>query len=123
MAEASNTAAIEFPPPTSDWDDPTHVGLFATSDGTVFLGSSALTDDVDAPTTGAAVSFAANALEIEVPDGELASQGSNRAVNGIINGTVYVSLHSASPGSTGTNELSGNGYARVAIASSAWTVS
>lgn len=28
----------------------------------------------------------------------------------------YISLHSADPGATGTSELSGNGYARVAIA-------
>jgi hypothetical protein len=28
----------------------------------------------------------------------------------------YVSLHSADPGLTGANELSGNGYARVAVA-------
>lgn len=26
---------------------------------------------------------------------------------------IYVSLHSADPGLTGTSELSGNGYARV----------
>ena len=29
--------------------------------------------------------------------------------------TVYVSLHSADPGETGASELSGNGYARVAV--------
>jgi len=29
--------------------------------------------------------------------------------------TLYVSLHTADPGQTGTSEVSGNGYARVAV--------
>ena len=33
--------------------------------------------------------------------------------------TVYVSLHSASPGETGTNELEGTGYARAAVTNNA----
>jgi len=33
----------------------------------------------------------------------------------------YVSLHSADPGGTGTNELTGNGYARPLIAPAGWT--
>lgn len=33
--------------------------------------------------------------------------------------TVYVSLHSADPGETGASELSGNGYARVAVTNNA----
>jgi hypothetical protein len=33
--------------------------------------------------------------------------------------TVYVSLHSADPGETGANELTGNGYARVAVTNNA----
>lgn len=35
----------------------------------------------------------------------------------------YISLHSADPGLTGTSELSGNGYARVAVsvASGSWS--
>ena len=35
----------------------------------------------------------------------------------------YISLHSADPGATGASELSGNGYARVAVsvASGSWT--
>jgi hypothetical protein len=31
-------------------------------------------------------------------------------------GTLYMSLHTASPGLTGTNEVSGNAYARTVIA-------
>jgi hypothetical protein len=31
-------------------------------------------------------------------------------------GSIYVSLHSADPGATGASELSGNAYARVAVA-------
>lgn len=33
--------------------------------------------------------------------------------------TVYVSLHSADPGETGANELSGDGYARASITNNA----
>ena len=51
MATASNTSAVSFPTPTGAWSDPTHVGFFTASSGGDFLGSSALTDDVDAPTT------------------------------------------------------------------------
>lgn len=36
--------------------------------------------------------------------------------------TRYVGLHSADPGATGANELSGNGYARAAIAHDVYTV-
>lgn len=33
--------------------------------------------------------------------------------------TLYMSLHTASPGETGANEISGNSYARAALATSA----
>ena len=36
--------------------------------------------------------------------------------------TRYIGLHSADPGATGASELSGNGYARVAVAHDIWTV-
>ena len=42
---------------------------------------------------------------------------------GLIGATVYISLHSAAPTNAGKNELAGNAYARVAVASANWTVS
>ena len=39
---------------------------------------------------------------------------------GLFSATRYVSLHTADP--TSANELSGGGYARVAVAAAGWTV-
>lgn len=37
----------------------------------------------------------------------------NAAVDGIAAAATYISLHTADPGTTGTNEVSGGSYARV----------
>ena len=47
----------------------------------------------------------------------LTTTGRNNALDGIP--ITHVSLHSAFPGSTGSNELSGSGYARVSVVFSA----
>jgi hypothetical protein len=49
----------------------------------------------------------------------LSTAGRNAACDGIAAVAGYASLHSASPGTTGANELSGGGYARQAITWSA----
>lgn len=38
----------------------------------------------------------------------------NAAVTGVKNGATYISLHTADPGATGTSEVTGGTYARVA---------
>lgn len=45
----------------------------------------------------------------------LAAAGETRALNGLLN-SVYVSLHTGNPGTSGANEVSGNGYARQSAA-------
>jgi hypothetical protein len=35
--------------------------------------------------------------------------------------TVYVSLHTADPGDTGANEVTGGNYARIGVANAGWT--
>lgn len=35
--------------------------------------------------------------------------------------TVHVSLHTADPGDTGANEVTGGNYARIAVANAGWT--
>ena len=36
-------------------------------------------------------------------------------IDAVMQGTIYVSLHSGDPSTTGANELSGNGYARQLV--------
>jgi hypothetical protein len=50
----------------------------------------------------------------------LSGAGETAMLNGLMTGGVYVSLHTADPGTSGTNELSGNGYARQSVS---WTTS
>lgn len=45
----------------------------------------------------------------------LESVGLNLAADGVRAGIVLMSLHTANPGATGTNEVSGGGYARKTI--------
>lgn len=47
----------------------------------------------------------------------LSTTGANAAIAGVLvpGTTYYLSAHSASPGTTGANELSGGGYARQAV--------
>lgn len=44
----------------------------------------------------------------------LAAAGETRALNGLLN-AVYVSLHTGDPGTAGSNEASGGGYARQSV--------
>ncbi len=121
MASYSNTSAVTFPVPSDDWADPTFVGIWTAATGGTFLGRVGLSNDVDAPTDGATVSFAATMLVVEISNDDFTVAGAQQALNGYISGTRYISLHSADPGTDGSNELSGNDYARVAIASTAWS--
>lgn len=121
MADRSNTATIQFPTPTAAWADPTHFGIWTASSGGSFLGGEALTTNVDAPSTGDDVEFGAGNLTVEIPDGDFTATGAGRGLDGFLAGTLYISLHSGAPGNNGADELSGGGYARVAIAAAGWS--
>ena len=120
MASITNKSVLQFPTPTANWSAPTHFGLWSSassSSSTAFLGSTPVTGTVSAPEADSVVQFAIDALTVTVPNGEFTDVGVNKMINGLVESMVYVSLHSASPGSDGSNELSGSAYARVSVSS------
>ena len=123
MATARNTGVIQFPEPTGTWTQPTHYGIWTGATGGDFIGGDQLTSTVPQPTTGSDVEFAASALGLTLTEDEETAAGGRRSLNGYLVGTVYVSLHSAAPGTNGANEISGNAYARVGVALAGWTFS
>ena len=125
MATATNTAAITFPVPNAAGQDPTHVTLKTASTGGDTLWVDSLDNNPDAYTIGATVAFQASQFSITITasGNALTDDGATACLNSIIAGTRYVALHMGDPGANGTaNELTGSDYARVAIASTAWTV-
>ena len=119
MAIASNTAVINWPTPTAEWGVPRRLGVFTASTGGTYLGGSQ-TGVGAAPEQNATVSAAIGAVQIEIPAGMLSDAGAREAVNGIVDMTLHVSLHTDAAGTTSSNELSGDAYARIAV--SAWIV-
>ena len=126
MAVATNDNVIQFAAPTpAAWGTITHLGFHKSATGTTtFAGGSAL-DTSRATSIGADVEIPAGDLTITIPDGELTTYGVGQAFDGLLGttGSIYISLHTASPGSNGANEVSGNAYARIAVAVSDITVS
>ena len=102
---------------------PTHVGFWTALTGGTWLGGDEITNvsSYETPVDTTTIEFPVQGLEIEVPDGELTSNGAIRCTRGFVDGTIYISLHSADPGNTGANELSATGgYARIAVESARW---
>lgn len=120
---AFNTAALRFSMPVGEWVRPTHFGIWATSGSGSFIAGDSLSALVSAPQVGETVEFPPQTLTVVLPAGEWSAAGVSRGLGGFVGGTVYISLHSSSPGSTGDNELSGNGYSRAAISAGNWTIS
>ena len=120
MAQAVNTAAVLFAAGNAG-DDTTHVGLWTALTGGTFLGAQAITADTAALQAGERFRLPASAVVITFPEGDFRPAMAVRGVNGIIAGTLYLSLHSADPGTTGANQIAGT--ARQAIALADWTVS
>lgn len=121
----SNRVALTFALPSAAWDDPTHVGMWDSETGGKLLHHEALTNDVAAPRTGSAVTYAAGALTVTL-GGEITPDGVQAACqSGLLSSTVYASLHTADPtdvaATAAANELTGNAYARLAVASAQWT--
>ena len=116
MAFARNTNAISF---ANVQEVPTDLGIWTASNGGSLLGSSTATI-TPTPVVGDTVTFDALEIEIEIPDGEFTDDGSNKAVDGFISGTVYLALHTDSP--TTSNQVSVDSNNRKSIASGGWTV-
>ena len=128
MSIARNNASIEFDEATGTFSaKPQWVGINTAASGSGnFVGKGEITTAENAyatPTAGRTVVFEANALEIEIPDGDLTQYGSDLAVDGVIISVLYLMLHSAEPNTNGSNELtSAGGYSRAQIPISLWTV-
>ena len=120
MASITNKNVLQFPTPTANWLAPTHFGLWSSATSTdsgAYLGSTPVTGTVSAPETDSVVQFAIDALTVTIPNGEFTDVSVTRMFNGLVDIMVYVSLHSANPGSSGANELTGNAYTRVSVSS------
>ena len=125
MAKAVNTSAITFPVVTARGADATHWGIWDALTGGNFLYGGVNTDDTAALELGDNFRFSAGMLEIEQVQSAAAritERGAQRAIRGMITGTLYVSAHSSNPGITGAGEITANGMTRVAISAAGWTV-
>ena len=121
MATAENTNEILSEATLEDGvgEDVTHIGLFTDSSAGIFLWGRAITSNVDAIALGEKYRIPPRDVVLtQNLDGGETEAMARRALNGRIEGTLYVSFHTGAPGLTGANESSEIG--RVAI--SAWTV-
>lgn len=116
MATATNNAVIQFPTPTGAWQIPTMWTLNTASSGGTELIRRPLLNTVVAPALNSDVEFSTGELDLEIPAGQFTAAGGLRAMTNFLTGTLYVGLR------TNNAELSGNAYARVAIAQSGWTI-
>lgn len=64
--QASNAARIDFPDPSGDWGDPTHVALWSAENAGDVLFSGTLSRDVEAPGAGDAVRVAVGGLTLDL---------------------------------------------------------
>ena len=114
---ATNTAAVVYAIPTAAWLASTYATAWTSEAGTTdaeFVGETALTTTTDAPAIGSTVSFLAGKLVFQVPDGEFGDAGTLRSVTGLVDGSIWVRLHSGDPGTNHTdNQLTGGSYAPI----------
>lgn len=115
----SNTSAVVFPTATGNWTQATYGGLWDAATLGNFLFGGALTANITVLNAEIA-RFAAGAFDISMT-GKFGTTTIHNIINALLRNTslqvaqAYASLHSGDPGTSGTNELSGNNYARVAM--------
>ncbi len=126
---AQNTAAMNFSDPSSDYSaSPTDMFLwdkpFETTDDSddtnnpVLLWQADLTGNPGTPVLGSRFGFNASALRLSLVGGAVTAMGSKAAFEaGLVSGTRYLSLHSADPGTDGSNRQGGF----VEVADTVWT--
>ena len=117
MAAGTNDAAINFPTVTTGGQDITQGALYESASGSNLLyGPIDLTNDPAALGAGGSYTVPVGDLDITIAaTSPLSERGARRELTGLLNG-VYVGLLQ------GGSELSGDNYARVFVAASAWTV-
>lgn len=141
----SNAALITFPKATGGTNTITHYGIGTASSGAgVLLVRDALASslavstniqpqfaigDLDFATSGdVSDSWIAGVLNLLFNNSDIANIGDATGLRGSSTaGSLYVSLHTSDPGTTGdqtTNEATYTSYARVAVARTAggWTI-
>lgn len=116
-----NSAALAFGAPSGNWSQQRSIGLWdgdpAASGKLLWYESVGQTHAV----RGQTVSIPENQLNIDIPpmDG-ITNAGIDQLLRlGGLMGTLHVALHTADP-PTGTNEITGTGYATVSIPSTGW---
>ena len=114
MATAVNDNQIDFVSPTGGWAQITHMGARR---GNLFIGASILTT-ARTPTSGGNVYFAAGSMGFAIPTGEATGALAEDMIEEWVgtSGSLTISLHTGTPGTTGGNEATTTncpGYARV----------
>ena len=111
-----NIATVSLPTATGDWTAATHQGLWdAATDGN-FLWGGALTD-ARTVLSGESAEWAVGALDAAISTAFSAATRT-AMLDALLRNTalayaaLWISLHSADPGTDGSNELSGGGYGR-----------
>lgn len=113
-----NTAKVSLPTASGDWTEATHQGLWDASTAGNFLWGGALTD-ARTVLTGESAEWAIGALDAAISTAFSAATRS-AMLDALLRNTalayaaLWISLHSADPGTDGSNELSGSGYGRWA---------
>lgn len=95
----------------------THVGLWSASTGGIWYKSQALAEPVIPLAENRRYVVPARAIEINIAEGDFNYAMILRMLRGAVLGSIYVSVHTASGGETGANEI---GVARGAIRSNQW---
>ena len=119
---AYNTAIVAFPTPGAAWTDPTHYRVVVddAAYGTALekiLVTKALSEDVDAPQAGSAVTFAIGKLSFELPEGDNTTTWAGEVLK-----CYYTATKTRVRLFAGANEIAGTGYAPSKIAAGAWTI-
>lgn len=115
MATATNGAEILFPTARAEWNI-THIGINRSGARLCHIASSITVAN-------------GSRLRIGVGDLSITNSGSDWTPAGLramltdhMQGTFYISLHSAEPTAADAHELSGDGYAQRPSAAADWTV-
>jgi len=111
-----NTATVSFPTASGDWTEATHLGLWDADTAGNFLWGGALTN-ARTVLSGEGAELAVGALDASISTAFSAATRT-AMLDALLGNTalayaaLWISLHSADPGTDGSNELSGGGYGR-----------
>ena len=121
-ATMTYNAAAQFPAAQTAGDDMTHYGLWSTESGGTFYGpeSGAVSNDPDALDVGDRWQIAAGEIVLTFSNGDMGAAWAKKNADLMAAETLYLSAHTGAPGSTGANEATHTGYARIALTPANW---